>query len=72
LGAPVLLALSFDAGSHFVVAIGVSSNGDILVHDPNPVFRRNTLNEYLQGFNVAGRTWRGTLSAALRLVPQNG
>jgi uncharacterized protein (TIGR03437 family) len=64
LGAPVLLALSFDNGSHFVVAIGVSSNGDILVHDPNPAFRRNTLNEYLQG--------RRTLVAALRLIPQNG
>ena len=77
LGAPVLLALSLDSGqttvgSHFVAAIGVAGNGDILVHDPNPIFRRNTLNEYLQDFNTSGRTWRGRLTAALRLIPQNG
>lgn len=75
LGAPVLLALSLNtgqatAGSHFVVAIGVAANGDILVHDPNPAFRRTSLAEYLQDFSAGGRTWRGTLTAALRLVPQ--
>ena len=77
LNAPVLLALTLKAGevtagSHFVVAIGVAGNGDILVHDPNPAFRRNTLAEYLQEFNAAGKAWRGTLAAALRLIPQNG
>jgi uncharacterized protein (TIGR03437 family) len=76
LGSPVLLALSLEtgqitAGSHFVVAIGVAPNGEILVHDPNPAFRRNTLAEYLQPFNAGGRAWRGTLTAALRLVPQS-
>ena len=77
LNAPVLLALSLrtgdiTVGSHFVVAIGVTANGDILVHDPNPTFRRNTLNEYLVDFTAGGRTWRGTLAAALRLIPQSG
>ena len=77
LNAPVLLALTLNSGeaatgSHFVVAIGVAANGDILVHDPNPAFRRNTLAEYLQEFTAAGKPWRGSLAAALRLIPQNG
>ena len=80
LGAPVLLALSLETGqapaastgSHFVAAIGVAANGEILVHDPNPLFRRNTLNEYLREFTLSGRNWRGSLSAALRLLPRSG
>lgn len=76
LGSPVLIALTLRsgetvAGSHFVVAIGVAANGDILVHDPNPLFRRNTLGEYLQDFVAAGRSWRGAFAAALRVVPQS-
>ncbi|MBM3796238.1 MAG: hypothetical protein FJW31_19750 [Acidobacteria bacterium] len=66
--APVLLALALgsEAGAetaHFIVAIGVGSTGEILVHDPNPALRRATLNEYLQ-------RPRTRLAAALRFAPR--
>lgn len=73
-GSPVLLALALSAGglpmgSHFVVAIGVRSDGAILIHDPNPAFARSTLEEYLNGFAAGGMDWKGALNAALRLLP---
>ncbi len=66
--APVLLALALGSETgaevaHFLVAIGVSSTGEILVHDPNPALRRSTLGEYLQ-------RPRTRLAAALRFSPQ--
>lgn len=66
--APVLLALALGSESgaetaHFIVAIGVGSTGEILVHDPNPALRRSTLSEYFQ-------RPRTRLAAALRFSPQ--
>jgi uncharacterized protein (TIGR03437 family) len=74
-GTPVLLALALtannvSAGAHFVVAIGVGSDGSILIHDPNPAFNRAALSEYLNGFAAGGVQWKGTLTGAARLLPR--
>ncbi len=73
---PVLAALALSAdgqpmGAHFVVAVGVRGDGAILIHDPNPAFGRATLDEYLAGFALGGRNWKGSLSSALRLLPRS-
>ena len=73
-GAPVLLALALNlegrpAGAHFVIATGVRADGAILIQDPNPAFGRTLLEEYLSGFALSGKTWQGSLTAALRLIP---
>jgi uncharacterized protein (TIGR03437 family) len=73
-GSPVLVALDMEtggapAGSHFVVATGVSASGSILIHDPAPHIGRATLGDLLVDFAAAGRTFRGRVSAAVRLVP---
>ncbi len=72
---PVLLSLAMTAngtpaGTHFVVAIGVSSDGTVLIHDPNPAFGRSLLTDYTNGFTAAGVPWKGTLTAAVRLLAQ--
>ncbi len=72
----VILALSMTAdgvaaGSHFVVAKGVSANGWIQIYDPSPVFVRTTLNEYLLGFQTGGRLWKATLVGAMKLTVRN-
>lgn len=72
-GSPVLLALSLTngRGSHFVVASGVSSAGDLVIADPNPVFGQTLLGAYLNGFTDAnGNQVQGTLVGAVRLLPQ--
>ncbi|MEO7143268.1 MAG: hypothetical protein ABI165_07155 [Bryobacteraceae bacterium] len=79
-GSPVLLALSLSSGqtplgAHFVVGTGIAGDGSILIADPNPVFGRANLNDYLTGFTTASQTATGTpvtgtLVAALRLIPQ--
>ena len=73
-GSPVILALALTsdgvpAGSHFVVATGVSANAWIQIHDPNPAFGRSALNEYLLGFEAAGQRWKAALTGAARLRP---
>jgi len=75
-GSPVLLALALSSGetsvgAHFIVAIGVNSNGTILIHDPNPAFGRTFLDEYLNGFTAGGRSYRGRLSAVLYFAPRS-
>ncbi len=72
-GQPVILALDLaaggaPAGSHFVVATGVSAEGAIEIVDPSSRFARTTLEQYLAGFPLAGREWKATLAAAMRLV----
>ena len=75
LGFPVLLALSLTAngapgGGHYVVASGVTAAGEILIHDPNPIFGRTRLNEYLTGFAASGSAWQAALTGAIRLAPR--
>jgi uncharacterized protein (TIGR03437 family) len=68
-GAPVLLALSLGGGgSHFVVAMGVAADGSLAIADP--AFAQTSLTSYLNGFTATGGTIKGTLSGAVRLLPQ--
>ena len=72
-GQGVLVALELigggqPAGAHFVTAIGVGANGGILIQDPSPAFGRTTLEEYLNGFTLAGRSWKATIAATVRLL----
>jgi uncharacterized protein (TIGR03437 family) len=74
-GVPALLALSVSTGetalgSHFVVALGVTSSGGVLIHDPNSNWGRTQLGDYLNGFSTAGRPYKATLVAALELAPR--
>jgi uncharacterized protein (TIGR03437 family) len=74
-GSPVLvsLALSADgnaAGGHYVVAIGVGPNGEILIHDPSPAFAQPQLDMYLGGFTAGAHAWTGQVLDAVRLVPR--
>ena len=69
---PVVVALTLDSAPavHFVVVTGVTGSGQVAIQDPNPVYGRATLDEYLAGFrDSTGATVRGTLAAAFRLVP---
>jgi len=74
-GSPVLLSLSLQrdgapAGGTVVAAIGVSASGDLQIFDPNPVFGRMSLNEYITGFSLGGSVWKGSIVSAVRLVPR--
>lgn len=71
LGIPSVVGLNLTrngvpAGSHFVVATGVASNGAILIHDPSPLFGRGSLNELLDSFSAGGQTWKGALASVVR------
>ncbi|MBI4876735.1 MAG: Ig-like domain-containing protein [Acidobacteria bacterium] len=75
-GFPVIAALSLTAdgqpaGSHFVVATGIAANAWTQIQDPNPALNRQTLGDYLLGFQAGGRQWKATLTGALRLAPQS-
>ncbi len=77
-GWPVLLSLGLSLngtvqGGHFVVATGVAADGSIVIQDPNPLFARTSLNDYLNGFSSGGPgaaqgIWKADLRAAVRLV----
>jgi len=72
-GEPVLLSLGLSnngvaAGGHFVTAIGVAADGSLAIQDPNPLFARTNLNDYLNGFSAGGGAWRGTLLGAVRFA----
>ncbi len=74
-GAPPIISLSLTAndqpaGGHYVVAVGIGADGGILIHDPNPAFGRSILGDYLAGFALGGRVWKGTIGAVLRLAPR--
>lgn len=74
-GDPVLvnLALTEDgavAGGTTVVAIGIASDGSLLISDPNPGFAQTNLNGYLGGFSAGGHSWKGSLLSAVRLLPR--
>jgi len=72
-GYPVLLSLALSAdgvpaGGHYLVAIGASANGSVLVYDPSADFARASLADYTAGFAAAGHTWKGELRGAVRLA----
>lgn len=73
-GIPGLVGLNLSrngtpAGSHFVAATGISSNGAIQIHDPSTLFGRTYLNDFLGSFSAGGYTWTGTLSSVIRFAP---
>jgi uncharacterized protein (TIGR03437 family) len=72
-GWPVLLSLAMTlngapAGGHYVVAIGVGSDGGILIADPSPTTARTNLADYLNGFSAGGAQWKGQLRGVLRFA----
>ena len=72
-GTPVLLSLGLSlnsaaAGGHYVIATGISADGSIVIQDPNPLFARTNLNDYLNGFKVAGAAWKATLRGAVEFA----
>jgi uncharacterized protein (TIGR03437 family) len=72
-GSPVLLSLALArngsaAGGHFVVATGVAADGSIVIQDPNPLFARTSLKDYVAGFQAAGSTWSGELKGVVQFV----
>jgi uncharacterized protein (TIGR03437 family) len=75
-GSPVLVFLTLAAngvpvGGTTVVAIGVADDGSLIIQDPNPVLARTNMNDYLNGFQAANSTWRGTIVSAARVVIQS-
>lgn len=73
-GVPALISLSLTAngapaGSHFVVAIGVDSEGSILIHDPSPAFAVERLQDYLNGFTAGAAAYKAEVVGVARLVP---
>jgi len=71
LGEPLLLSLNLTlngsaAGGHFVTAIGVNADGSIAIQDPNPLFARTNLNDYLNGFSAGPGTWQASLAGVVR------
>ena len=76
LGAPLLLSLGLTLngtpmGGTFVVAMGVASDGSIVIQDPNPFFARTNLNDYLNGFSATGGAWQATLRGVAELALQS-
>ncbi|MDQ6677374.1 MAG: hypothetical protein M3Z09_08775, partial [Acidobacteriota bacterium] len=74
-GSPVLLSLSLQrdgvpSGGTVLAATGVSTGGDLQIFDPNPVFGRILLNDYITGFSVGGSVWKGRVISAVRLIPR--
>jgi uncharacterized protein (TIGR03437 family) len=72
-GSPVLLSLGLSlngvaAGGHYVIATGISADGSIVIQDPSPLFARGNLNDYLNGFTVAGGAWHASLRGAFAFV----
>src|SRR3989442_15192185 len=72
-GSPVLLALMLSAdgqpaGGHYVVAIGVGPQGELLIHDPSANFAQSRLDDYLAGFTAGAHYWKAELSSAIRLL----
>ncbi len=41
-----------------------------VIADPNPAFAQTSLNGYLNGFMASGQAIKGTLTGAVRLLPQ--
>jgi uncharacterized protein (TIGR03437 family) len=70
-GFPVLLEITLASGGmHFVDAYGIASDGSILISDPNPTWAQTNLMGYLNGFTSGGATIKGSLTGAIRLLPQ--
>ena len=72
--APLLLALALTrngvaVGGTVVTAIGINADGSVVIQDPNPFFARTNLNDYLNGFALAGANWAATLRGVVQVAP---
>ena len=70
-GEPLLLSLGLSlnggaAGGHYVVATGIAADGSIAIQDPNPLFARTNLNDYLNGFTAGSGAWKASLLGVVR------
>ena len=68
---PVVIALNLtrngqSAGSHFVTAFGIHSDGDLAIGDPNPQFGLTRLSQYTNGFTASGANWLARLASTLQ------
>jgi len=73
-GNPAILNLNLTidgtpAGGTSVDAIGVASDGSILISDPNPATAQTSLNAYLNGFQAQGHSYLATLASVLSIAP---
>jgi uncharacterized protein (TIGR03437 family) len=71
-GSPALLSLAMTAngvaaGGHYVVAIGIASNGGVVIHDPLQS-SRTILSDLLDGFSSGGVQWKAELLGVARFV----
>jgi uncharacterized protein (TIGR03437 family) len=74
-GDPVFLSLALTqdgspAGGSSVVSTGIAADGSVTILDPNPLFARVNLNDYLNGFTAGGHTYKATVLSSLRLLPK--
>ncbi len=70
-GNPLLISLSMGAGKyHSVVATGLASDGGVTILDPSAAYSRTNLNDYVNGFSLAGVSYKATLAGALRILPR--
>ncbi|MBZ5626251.1 MAG: hypothetical protein LAQ69_47340 [Acidobacteriia bacterium] len=72
-GSPLLLSLGLSlngapAGGHTVIGIGISADGSIVIQDPNPLFARTSLGDYLNGFTAAGGQWKADLRGVVEFA----
>lgn len=72
-GSPLLLSLGLSlngapAGGHFVIGIGVSADGSIVIQDPSPSFAKSSLGDYLNGFTAAAGKWKADLRGVVEFT----
>jgi uncharacterized protein (TIGR03437 family) len=73
-GNPVIVNLSLTidgkpGGGASANAIGVASDGSILLADPNPATAQSSLNAFLNGFQAQGHTYAATIQSVLSISP---
>ena len=59
------------AGGASVDAIGIASDGSILIADPNPATAQTSLNAYLTGFQAQGHSYVATIASVLSIAPSS-
>ena len=70
-GEPAIVGLQLNTGApHYVVAVGTTTDGGIVIQDPNPTFGRTNLNDYLTGFDVGGITYKAVIASVFQLFPK--
>jgi uncharacterized protein (TIGR03437 family) len=73
-GSPAIVNLSLTidgkaGGGASVDAVGVASDGSILIFDPNPASAQTSLNAYLSGFSAQGHVYQGAIASVMNVSP---